>query len=191
MEGVSLASPRHSVSTEISGAARGGVRREESVVSPTYGTIVGIGNNTDLIANNRDSRVTIYIAKEDDHLVFAPVSGKIHHVFTVNGKFSPETNLFVANPNLPYEMHTGRIYLEWADRRITMALEVGKPKYVTDRVKMSVNFGYEVESGRKIGEILIGSTSYVYYNSYDYRIPESVSLGTVVVGGMTAILEKK
>jgi len=149
------------------------------IVAPTFGTIVNISRNDDEMVSDKNTKMTIYIAPTDNHKVFAPLDGKIIMIKTVKGSFVVKT--FKSK-----EEHTGRIYLYLEN--VVLALEVGKPQYITDTVKLDVAKGDYVLKGKEIGEIIIGSTAYIFYNSNEYK--PIASKNQKIIGGISEILNK-
>lgn len=143
------------------------------IVAPTSGVINKIKNN----------KVQIYIAPEDDHHVFSPVSGIISKITIENGHWIRhiETDEFVADfkkdgrVTVQIQTNFGKLVSFW--------LEVGEG-YITDRIKLSVTEGSRVNKGDLIGEIILGSLSEV-------QLPNNnlirASLIQKVVGGQTII----
>jgi hypothetical protein len=159
-----------------------GVR--EPVVSPTYGTVV--------CADARRGIITIYLAQDDIHKVFAPLSGRVVHLQFCQGKiFRPEL-LFVADAH-----KDGRAIVTVqhpTDVCVEFWLEVGHGSYITDRVRLSqgnqtLEVDAQVHKGRQVGEILLGSLAEVHLpmigDSIAWRL--HVRKGDRVVGGKTVL----
>lgn len=138
-----------------------------SIVSPTFGVVTSIKNN----------KITIYIGIEDNHDIYAPISGKISKIKFSEGEF--KRKIFQT-----YVNKIGRASITIND--IKFWIEVGKPKYVTDRVLLEKELDDKVKQGERIGEILLGSLSEVH-------LPENtiikVKEGDVLIGGETVVAE--
>lgn len=161
--------------------------RTSTIRSHTHGKIVSDTKNDNEITKPLFNRkIRIYIDREDNHEIYAPATGRITNISEEHGKFktvSPYTKKFKSD-----DMHTGRIYF-FMSVGICFAVEVGKPQYITDTVSLDIEEGDQIEIGKKIGEILIGSTSYIFYNDTEYDFIQRS--GTVVSGGNTVLLESK
>lgn len=162
----------------------------EELVSPTYGTIEFIGDSDHVPKDEQENGVvagldrvmTINIHANSDHDIFSPLNGEISSFFLKNGIFKKD-EFDSQNP------HNGRLYItikpnqtHQINQRIVVCLEIGKPEYNTNRIKINVTTYQSVQKGQQIGEILIGSTAYLYYSSQYYLQYYSV------VGGLTPIL---
>ena len=126
-----------------------------NVSSPVSGVIEALSN-----------KIHIYIAPEDDHSVFAPISGEIIEITPTTGVFTaPLGSQFKATPN-----HTERWFLTIMSSVIPnlalrMYVEVGKPQYITDTINFlpNVQLQQHVSQGEKLGEIVIGSRAVVFF----------------------------
>lgn len=143
---------------------------ESNIVrSPTSGVVDAI--------NAAKGTITIYISPQDNHDVFAPVSGIVQDIVTENGLW--HRPMFT----VPSQVKTGRVRVV-LNQGVEFWLEVGKPTYITNRVQLNIDKGSHVYAGERIGEIVLGSLSEVH-------LPVSseilVKPGMPVVGGETAI----
>ena len=130
--------------------------------------------------------IQILIDVEDPHEVYAPIDGYIKDIQFIEGKFHEK--VFEVEV-----LKTGKaiISLE-GDVEMHFTLEVGKPRYVTNRIRIDKKIGDYVRQGELIGEILLGSLAYVYFP------PPSESMGITyrnfddnpyLVGGKTVIAQ--
>ena len=160
-----------------------------TIRSHTHGKIVSDTKNDNEITKNLFNRkIRIYIDREDNHEIYAPATGKITNISEEYGKFKTVFPYLNAKEFKSDDMHTGRIYF-FMSIGICFAIEVGKPQYITDTVSLDIEEGDRIEVGEKIGEILIGSTSYIFYNDTEYKFIQKI--GTVLSGGNTTLLESK
>ncbi len=114
------------------------------VLAPTHGVVERV---------SPPYAVDIYIAEDDNHDVFAPISGQLLRVESQTGEFVG------TQFQVPYEK-TERVFLTFqGEVQVVLWLEVGKPKYITNNVRFSVEAGAWVRAGDRIGEILLGSRS--------------------------------
>ena len=111
------------------------------VLAPTHGTVEHVTPRS----------LDIYIAPEDEHGVFAPISGHLLRVESERGEFMG------TQFQVPYHK-TERVVLTFQGSiNVTLWIEVGKPQYITDNVRFSVGAGTYVRAGDHIGDILLGS----------------------------------
>src|SRR5579863_4981361 len=94
------------------------------IYSPVNGVISEIKNNN----------ITISIRSTDDHSLYAPLSGTLDGIVNTEGSWT--RNVFQAIVN-----KIGRADIRiWNDRlniKLNLWLEVGKPKYITDRIRLT------------------------------------------------------
>jgi hypothetical protein len=139
------------------------------IVSPTYGRIIEI--------KEKEKIITIYIDKNDIHTIYSPIDGKVEKIEFINGEFERENKIFKT-----FDLKVGRCII--TINQITFWIEVGKPKYITDRVLLTIKEGEMVKKSDKIGEILLGSLSEIHLSKTE-KI--KVKLLDFVVGGKTVI----
>jgi phosphatidylserine decarboxylase len=156
-----------------------GTRREIMpflpVVSPVYGVVSRISRNT----------ITVYISKDDKHTVYSPISGKITNIASYDGSWYRK--VFTANVNKTSRV---TVYLQndnIKDRQVSFWLEVGKPKYITNRIRMDFEKGSKVSKGLAIGEIILGSLSRMRFGGLEHK--NMVDVGDVVIGGETVLAQ--
>ncbi len=142
------------------------------IISPVYGTISDIGPDT----------ITIAIKRQDIHTVYAPISGILVDISDYHGSWKRQ--IFQAQVN-----KLARTILSIRNpligTYITFWLEVGKPKYVTDRIQIDKNINDKVKQGEQMGKIILGSVAEVHFNHmYHYNL---VKVGSIVEGGKTII----
>ncbi len=138
------------------------------IISPVNGEILQLDTE----------KITIYISESDNHQIYSPLSGKITYMSITNGSWQRKYYKTIYNK-------TGHLTVE-INNNISFWVEVGKPKYITDTIRMDYNIDDEVEEGQRIGEIIIGSLA-------EIKIPKSAKLnknikkGSKVVGGETVL----
>lgn len=144
------------------------------VVSPVYGVVSDIG----------DDSITIYIARNDDHRVFAPTSGTVTQIESFQGSWT--RNIFQASVHKTART-TITIQNQHYDLPVSFWLEVGKPKYITDRIRIDKGktVGEMLTQGEQMGEILLGSLAEVHFNGLRHKT--LVQRGTKLLGGKSAI----
>lgn len=136
--------------------------------------------------DGRQYSVGIYISPQDNHTIYAPVDGKIAYIEPNKYQVPQwEGDIFRARPNA-VESLTVMI------GPITFSVEVGKPVYITDRIKFWKNQGEFVNKGEEIGFIVLGSRGKItvnkVYNGRRVRFtPDSNRRGNRVVGGGTIL----
>jgi len=139
------------------------------ILSPVYGKVVKI----------KGLFIQIYISQNDNHDIFSPIYGKINQIYFKNGIFKDDTF------HSEYD-HTGRLFIKMENiyGNLKFIIEVGKPQYITDTIKVSVSENDFLESGQKIGQIIIGSTAYIILppNSKNY-----LKLNDKLKGGKTIV----
>jgi len=100
--------------------------------------------------------ITVYVSPEDSHEILSPVTGKVVGLDTVEGTWI-RPGVF----NVPDQTKTGRLVVKMETRRgrrmVEFWIEVGHGRYITDTVLFRPGVGDESESGRRVGEIVIGS----------------------------------
>ena len=139
---------------------------EKIVLSPSYGHIVK--------ANRY--RTTIFIPINENHKLFAPISGTIYRIFFKNGKF--EREIFETKLT-----KRGRMTMFIDD--IIFHAEVGFP-YRVKRIQIYPKEGYYISAGQKIGEILLGSLTEIIYPP-NVKVEPLVKYQEKVIGGQTLI----
>lgn len=163
------------------------------IKSPTYGTVEKVNPKS----------VLIYIAVEDPHGVYAPISGKIKSLKSEDGIFlspppfwktdwtkqtgiSDASNLSLFTVEPP---KTERLWIEIESKTISVSfyVEVGRPQYITNNVSLYVKVGDNVQTGDHLGDILIGSRAKIY-TPKSWKIV--VKLGQKLEGGKTTVFEK-
>jgi hypothetical protein len=139
-----------------------------TIISPVNGQIISM-----------DSRkITIYISVNDNHQIYAPLGGEITYMSITNGSWKRKYYTTVFNK-------TGHLTVE-INNIVSFWVEVGKPKYVTDTIRVDYEMGDTVEQGKVIGEIIIGSLAQIAIPP-DGKILKGIKEGTKLVGGETAL----
>jgi hypothetical protein len=141
------------------------------IVSPVNGEIVEISNNS----------VLIHIRPEDNHFIYSPITRKITNITMENGFWTRKVFQTV-------EYKTGRLTIYQND--IYFSIEVGKLKYVTDRIRFNYNIGDEIQQGEVIGEILIGSLAKIYLPP-QYVLNKDIIVNKKLKGGITELAKLK
>lgn len=147
------------------------------VVSPTYGVVESLWDNG----------VTVYIdpnlaelgipSSKGNHDVFVPLSGKVDKVEWFHGSWNRKV----------FQADVEKIaQVRFTVEGLTTWLEVGHPKYITDRIRLDLNpqGGDEVKQGSRCGEIILGSMSGVYTSDLWFS---TVLFEQKVEGGKTVI----
>lgn len=142
------------------------------VVAPVNGVVVESPDT---------NSVRIYIAPNDEHTIFAPVDGSITDIRKFNGSW--HRKVFQA-----YEEKTARVTVEF-DTNLDFWVEVGKPLYITDRIRLDKGVSGSVIQGEPIGEILLGSLAEVHFLDASFAI--TAKAGDKVVGGKTGIATRR
>lgn len=142
-------------------------------VSPVSGIVDGV--------DGASSTVRFVIRTTDDHEVRAPVPGVVKRVDGEGGVFRGEL-WTVPSPK------TERIIFEIGD--VEFALEVGKPKYVTDTIRVDAKVGDRVERGQVVAEILIGSRAEMSVDGAFGWHDVVVERGDAVVAGVTPVFRQ-
>ena len=148
------------------------------ILSPVHGVIsninINIGKNT----------ITIYISPEDNHTIYAPLDGKLIKIKNEQGSWKRQ--IFQA-----YENKIARTILYIKNNKLkeplSFYLEVGKPKYITDRIRLKdhIKVNRELVEGEEIGEIILGSLSEVHFGNLKYS--NNINVHDKVIGGKTII----
>ena len=169
------------------------------IVAPTYGFVTEVTT----------TKITVYIPRKANHNVFAPAGGWITSIEAFQGDWlrpifqswvkktgrviigmaTPITPPFSssdadADEIPPTTTQISELNDPWMFTEFW--LEVGKPKYVTDRVRLDIDTDDRVEAGDKIGEILLGSLSEIHFSD-QFVIEPAVQPGDWVVGGETIV----
>jgi len=150
--------------------------KKEAILSPVHGQV-------ELI---EDKNISIYIAQTDNHDILAPVSGIIEITNVELGKLFLKDNkavIFEEEKIFQIPGHNARITFKI--NGISFYVEVGKPDYITDKVRLYFHNKDFVRQGAKIGEILIGSRAKVMLNDTDYKV--IVNLRDKLVAGHTIL----
>jgi len=145
-------------------------KAEMSIVSATYGQVSEIKENS----------IVVYIDVKDIHKIYAPITSKIIGLDFVNGLFKRKVFKSIY-------MKTGRAIITLKGIiEIKFYLEVGKPKYITDRVLIENSIGDNILQGQIIGEILLGSLSEIFFPK---NIPLKILIneGDYIEGGKTIL----
>jgi len=143
----------------------------ETVVSPVFGQVEKVDAVNGIIG--------IYIPRDADHNVFAPITAVVTRIQVENGAL--EKDVFLANEN-----SVGRVRL-WLltakETEMAFSLEVGEG-YITRRVLLEVEPSETIHQGQAVAYILLGSRSAV-------KMPTgaliNVKPGDVLVGGVTKL----
>ena len=146
-------------------------RKYITVVSPVNGVISDV--------DSRNGLIQIYISPTDNHTIYAPMTGRITNITHENGSWTKQ--VFQA-----YEEKTARVTIE-IDGIMEFWLEVGKPTYITDRIRITKNVGDSIVQGEIIGEILLGSLSEVHLLNRQFSVPNNVYVTKRVQGGVTVL----
>jgi len=141
-----------------------------NIISPVNGEIRYID----------DSRITIYISAKDNHKIYAPMSGEISYMSITNGYWERQYYKTIYGK-------TGHLSVE-INKTISFWVEVGKPKYITDTIRVDYKEGDTVEEGQRIGEIIIGSLAEISLPP-DAQVMKNIKKGTKVVGGKTVLFK--
>jgi phosphatidylserine decarboxylase len=147
----------------------------KEILAPLDGKVIGISDKKGI--------VTVYVAPEDSHKIYSPVSGKVVRFEEHYGEWIRPGYFMV-----PDQKKTGRLKVYFYDAKcremIMLLVEVGHGKYITDTIRIDKMVGDKVQAGELIGEIIIGSL-------YEMRMGEKskilVKLGDKVVGQKTIL----
>ena len=142
------------------------------IVSPVNGIVTDIGPDT----------ITINIRPNDKHHVYGPLDGLFVDISSQQGSWY--RHVFHANVN-KIARTTISIKNIQLNAIISFWLEVGKPKYITDRIRLDRNVGDIIHRGELIGEIILGSLAEVHFNGLPHQT--YVTRGSILVGGRTVV----
>jgi hypothetical protein len=146
----------------------------QSIVSPVSGRISKVGADS----------IRIYISPNDDHRVFAPIGGRVARVDVHQGRW--KRKVFEANVD---KIAQTRIFIKDSSlsQHVSFWLEVGYPKYITNRVRIDHGgkVGDVLEQGEQMGEIVLGSLAEVQFNGLSHV--NVFQVGAKVTGGETII----
>ena len=155
-----------------------------TITAPTYGSVA-----CSTIAPH--GIITIYLARHDNHLVFAPISGQVIDINTCQVTFFREELQYVADAE-----RNGRVAITIEHPTglcVEMWLEVGEKSYITDRVRLTLDngrplqIGTRVRRGQRIGEIISGSLAEVHLPVQQADVRLLVAQGDRVVGGKSRL----
>ena len=142
------------------------------VLSPVNGTISNITENS----------IQIYIEPIGNHQIYAPISGTVSNISNVEGSWT--RNIFQTNVN-----KTGRTEIDITNpiikNPVSLWLEVGKPKYIVDKIRINITKNDEVKIGELVGEILLGSLAELHFDNLETI--KVVDIGSKVIGHKTII----
>lgn len=150
--------------------------KEQFIVSPVNGIIESVTEQGNIIS------IRTYIPATSNHNIFSPKDGVIIDVKKFNGEWTRQ--IFKA-----FETKIARLTLVIDD--IDFWIEVGKPFYITNRIKILKNKGDQVKQGENIGEILLGSLTEIHLDKNKFIIPHSIKEKTIVKGGKSILAYKK
>lgn len=143
-----------------------------SIISPVSGIVEDIGDDT----------ITIDIRQKDNHNVYSPVNGILSSISSYHGSWT--RHIFEANVN-----KIARVIVSIKNTNlnelISLWLEVGYPKYITDRIKIDKNINDNVYSGEYIGKIILGSLAEIHFNGIKHY--NTIAKGSILIGGQTLI----
>jgi hypothetical protein len=143
-----------------------------SIIAPVNGIVTDIGDDT----------ITIYIRRTDDHNIYSPTSGTLTNIYNYQGSWY--RHIFQADVN-KIARTTISIKNPYLNKPISFWLEVGKPKYITDRIRLNKNIGNDLYSGENIGEIILGSLAEIHFNGIQHY--KTVTKNSILIGGRTLI----
>lgn len=155
---------------------------DRCVYSPVYGFIDKI-----LLTNHSNYyKIYIYITSQSDHRIFVPIDGALFPPTIKNG-FIIEDPIHSHEKKQSFRQnintqHTAEI--TWsiihrnhsnADSRIYFTIQIGKPKFITDKIRID-KVAYdkiECKAKERLGEILLGSRAIIYLPTKYYRLTEN------------------
>jgi hypothetical protein len=143
-----------------------------SIVSPVNGIVTDIDNDT----------ITIYIRPADNHDIYSPIDGILVDILNYQGSW--HRHIFYADVNKNART-TISIKNQYLNKPISFWLEVGRPKYITDRISLNKNINDNIYQGENIGEIVLGSLAEVHFNSIKHY--KTIAKGSILIGGQTLI----
>lgn len=140
------------------------------LLSPVYGLIQHIAPKI----------ICFNIRPHDMHSVHAPFDARIVSI-------TPFVRAYRAPKG-----EIGRVYITFQsiqepDFYAVLMLEVGKPLYITDRIRIDVIPQQQVSAGQVIGEILLGSFACLYFPTSIVLHPR-VDVGNYQRGGITRLM---
>ena len=142
---------------------------------PIVAQVSGVITDVDL---ERGS-IRIYLPPTGDHTIYSPMSGDITSISSVKGRWKDK--VFQA-----WEDKIARVTVE-IDKKIDFWVEVGKPLYITDRIRISKQKNEHVEKGEEIGEVILGSLSEIHILDGMFQFEGNAKINQVVIGGKTEL----
>lgn len=125
-----------------------------NILSPITGEL---REDTRGYRGDADFAVGIYVFPEDEHWLYAPVSGKVKWVLAENGAFEVPGRTFLAKQHEEGRLRIGIVPDCLLNTVVEILVYVGDPFWVTDRVDLPLKRGEKVEGGKRIGEIVVDS----------------------------------
>lgn len=139
-----------------------------NVVAPVNGVVKYID----------EDRITIYISPSDDHKIFSPIDGKITYISITNGYWERHYYKTIYSKTGHLSIHINNQIKFW--------VEVGKPKYITDTIRVDVSENDIVKQSQILGEILIGSLAEISLPP-NCKIKNNIKEGSKIEGGKTIL----
>lgn len=148
------------------------------ILSPVSGIISSIDEDT----------ITIYIRPKDDYSFFAPIDGKLINIKYYKGSW--KKNIFNAQVNKITRMEIiARIKIliknEYLDKPLSFWIEVGKPVYITDIIRLNKKINDKLIQGEKMGEIWLESLVLLHFNGIKHH--NIIKYFSRVIGGKTIL----
>ena len=153
------------------------------IYAPTDGSIESLTNNF----------IGIYISEDDNHDIFMPFDGSINFFTEEQGTFVDPSawqfsSIFKAQP-----MKTARLHLILASENknftnIHLIIEVGQG-YITNKIGLLIKGNEKIKKGTKIGEIIIGSRSYIAFQQpfLFFESEKNIKIEAKIKGGETLL----
>lgn len=145
------------------------------IVSPTSGMITRVHRGD----------IRIFLSAEDDHTIYAPMTGRITSLRLEEGRWNRK--VFQA-----FKSKNGRLHVT-IDNQVTFWIEVGLPRYaITDKIRFDYDVGDVVTAGNPVGEILFGSLSEIQIPLREFSLVSNiVKPKMALIGGQTPLALSK
>lgn len=164
----------------VESGERGRGKPEKRILAPTFGLVVCVLPLQGII--------TLYIPREANHNIFAPIGGRVGDIKSCQGHFSRPELEFVAETQKDGRL-SFKIENQEENTCVDTWIEVGKRSYITDRVKLLIDKHDMVEAGQHIGEIILGSLSeiHLFNHSPHNVISYHIKPGDYLIGGQSVL----
>jgi len=126
--------------------------------------------------------IGVYVAPEDSHEIYSPIDGAIDRFETYHGRWIREMGSFRVHD----QTRIGALLINFEP--LTLSIEVGHGKYITDTVKIDAKEGEYLNVGQRIGHIVIGSYYELHFRG-GQRVAIHITNGQHVIGSQTVMAD--